>query len=151
MTMNKLRVYIPAIFLGALLVTNACQRDDYELGPLVAPGNVAVTYEILGADADNPFGDGTGAVNFTATADDEITFNYDFGDGKDNSIAPDGKVSHIFSKNGIHTYNVTVFAIGTGGISSVGNPDGGLDRFLILLFHIERDSQVIEKDSHVWL
>ncbi len=79
-----------------------------------------MTYEIVGADAANPNGDGSGVVNFVATASNYITFNYVFGDGK-NQVAPDGKITHAFSIVGVNSYNVTVFAIGTGGISSSVN------------------------------
>jgi hypothetical protein len=116
--MKNLKSYISVILFAFILGFSSCQEDNYELGELIAPTNVSVTYQIVGLDEENPNGDGTGIVNFTATAENAITFNYEFGDGKDNSIAPDGKVSHMFSKNGVNTYNVTVYAIGTGGITS---------------------------------
>ena len=65
-----------------------------------------------------PMGMAVALVNFTATANNAITFNFDFGDGKDSQIAADGKITHQFSINGVNTYNVTVFAVGTGGITS---------------------------------
>jgi len=114
----KNSIYILGVLVGLLFTMNACQKDDYKLGELIAPTDVSLTYEIVGADAENPDGDGSGVVNFTATANHQITFNYEFGDGKDNQIAPDGKTSHQFSVNGINSYNVTVYAIGTGGIAS---------------------------------
>lgn len=97
---------------------SGCQKDNYELGALVAPSNVNLTYEIVGVDAEHPNGDGSGMVNFTATASNQITFNYEFGDGKDNQISADGKTTHLFSINGTNNYNVTVYAVGTGGITS---------------------------------
>ena len=114
---KKGQLIILALSVLTLAMT-ACLEDNYELGQLVTPTNVTLTYEIEGADSENPYGDGSGIVNFTATADNEITFNYSFGDGKDNQIAPSGKVTHQFSKTGVHKYNVTVTAVGTGGISS---------------------------------
>lgn len=116
--MIKISKYITIILIGITTVFSGCQQDKYELGELITPGNVELNYNIVGVDGENPYGDGSGVVNFVATADNEITFNYLFGDGKDNKIAPDGTVSHQFSKNGINKYNVTVIAVGTGGISS---------------------------------
>lgn len=110
--------YILVAFIGLLFIMNSCQKDDYKLGDLIAPANVTLTYEIEGANAENPYGDGSGIVNFTATADHEITYTFDFGDGKDKQIAASGKTSHLFSTNGINLYNVTVSTVGTGGISS---------------------------------
>ena len=109
---------ILVILIGMLVIFGSCQKDEYELGELKTPVNVELTYEIVGVDNDNPYGDGSGLVNFIASADNEITFNYMFGDGKDNKIAPDGTISHQFSKTGVNIYDVTVIAVGTGGISS---------------------------------
>lgn len=110
--------YIVIFLLGIQLVFSGCEEDNYELGELITPTNVDVTFELVGVDSENPYGDGSGIVDFMATADNEITFNYIFGDGKDNEIAADGKISHQFSKNGVNTYNVTVIAVGTGGVSA---------------------------------
>jgi len=116
--MKKYSAYISAFLVGLVLVLNSCQEDDYELGELIQPTNVNLTYLITGADDTHPNGDGSGIVTFTATADDAITFNYTFGDGKDSEISPGGEISHYFSINGVNTYDVTVYAIGTGGMSS---------------------------------
>jgi hypothetical protein len=115
--MKKISQYILAALTGLLFITSGCQKD-YEMGDLITPTNVNLSFEIVGADAENPNGDGSGLVNFTATADNAITFNFDFGDGKDSQIAADGKITHQFSINGVNTYNVTVYAVGTGGITS---------------------------------
>jgi hypothetical protein len=110
--------YIVILLLGFQLVFSGCEEDNYQLGELITPTNVDVTFELVGADSENPYGDGSGVVNFSATADNEITFNYIFGDGKNNEIAADGNIAHQFSKNGVNTYNVTVIAVGTGGVSA---------------------------------
>lgn len=110
--------YILFVVVSVLLTFTGCQEDNYKLGELVAPSNVTLSYELVGADDANPYGDGSGEVKFTATADNEITFNFDFGDGKDNQIAQNGQVTHMFSKNGVNTYEVTAIAVGTGGITS---------------------------------
>jgi len=114
--MTKISRYILLLFVSVFLTHTSCLEDNYTLGELIAPANVTLTYEIVGADTNNPYGDGSGVVNFSATAEQYITFNFMFGDGKDNKIAHSGKVTHQFSVNGINTYNVTVLAVGTGGI-----------------------------------
>ena len=116
--MKYLKQYILATVIVLLLASGGCQKDDYTMGALITPTNVTLTYEIVGADADNPYGDGSGQVNFTATANNAITYNFEFGDGKDSEIAADGEVSHVFSLNGVNSFNVTVFAVGTGGLQS---------------------------------
>ena len=110
--------YILITLIATLFIFSSCQKDDYEIGALVTPSNVNLSYEIVGVDAENPYGDGSGIVNFVATADNKITYNFEFGDGKDNEISANGIISHPFSKNGVNTYNVVLYAIGTGGITS---------------------------------
>ncbi len=116
--MKNYNKYITIMVFGLLLLFAGCQKDNYELDPLITPTNVELTYEIVGVDGENPYGDGSGTVVFTASADNEITYNFLFGDGTDNKVAPDGIVTHQFSKTGVNLYNVTVSAVGTGGISA---------------------------------
>lgn len=116
--MKRYNQYIAVMLIVLFAIAISSCQKEYQLGDLVAPSNVNLTYEIVGADAENPNGDGSGQVNFTATADHVITFNFDFGDGKNSQISPDGKISHVFSITGTKLYNVTVFAVGTGGITS---------------------------------
>jgi beta-glucanase (GH16 family) len=115
--MLKYYRYISIIFMSLVVLFSACE-DDYELGKLTVPTNVTVSFEVVGVDEANPNGDGSGMVNFTATADNEITFNYIFGDGTNSEVAPDGKIMHRFSKPGVNIYTVTVVAVGSGGLSS---------------------------------
>ncbi len=105
-------------FLSLALVFSSCEKENYEFGDIVVPTNLAISYEIVGANASKPNGDGTGVVNFTSTADNEITFRYDFGDNTDTKVSSSGVISHQFSLNGFNTYSVTVIASGKGGISS---------------------------------
>lgn len=116
--MKKYIKYIPVFLVALLFIISSCQKEDYKLGKLVAPSNVNLTYVITGVDTENPYGDGSGEVTFAASADNEITYNYEFGDGKNGQIAADGSTSHVFSTTGVNMYNVTVSAIGTGGITS---------------------------------
>lgn len=104
----------------ALLVTTlfTCQDDDQEFGEIIVPTNINITYEIVGQDMDNPNGDGSGLVNFTASADDAITFRYEFGDGTDVEVAPSGSITHRFNVTGVNPYTVTVIASGRGGVAS---------------------------------
>ncbi|MCO4821347.1 MAG: PKD domain-containing protein [Flavobacteriaceae bacterium] len=109
--------YILGFFLSLALVTS-CQDDDYVFGELVTPSNVSISAQIVGADADNPNGDGSGFVNFETTSENAITYSYNFGDGTDVAVSATGNISHRFSVTGLNSYVVTVIASGTGGISS---------------------------------
>ena len=109
--------YILISFTCLLLVT-ACQDDEGTVGDIVAPSNVAMSAEIVGVDANNPNGDGSGLVNFTTTSNGAITYRYDFGDNTDVVVAPSGTITHQFSLTGLNSYTVTVMASGIGGITT---------------------------------
>lgn len=104
-------------FCTVLLVTMSCQDEDLKIGDLTVPTNIQVTTEIVGVDSNNPNGDGSGFVNFSAQADNTITYIYNFGDDSDN-VATTGSVTHRFTKVGVNPYTVTVTASGAGGVQS---------------------------------
>lgn len=116
--MKKINQYITIVLVGLLFSVSGCQQDDYELGDIEVPTSLELTYEIVGVTDTTLYGDGSGEVVFTASADNEITFNFEFGDGADSKIAPDGTLSHVFTKTDTNTYNVTVYAVGTGGVTT---------------------------------
>lgn len=113
--MKTIKYYIT--FVLALITLMSCEEDNYEVGDIIAPSNIKLSYEIVGEDSNNPGGDGSGLVNFTATADNTITYIYNFGDNTD-AVAASGVTSHRFSKVDTNTYTVTVIASGTGGSQS---------------------------------
>lgn len=100
-----------------LLLLFGCTREQYSFGDIVAPSELEVTANIAGATADNPTGDGSGLVDFSATAKDAITFKYVFSDGT-TAVAPSGKVSKRFTQVGVNTYTVSVIASGTAGVAT---------------------------------
>lgn len=114
--MKKIQFLIKTFFIAFAILLTACEQESYEFGDIINPSNIELSAEIVGANAENPNGDGSGVVNFTASADDAITFKYVF-DGSD-AMAPSGKKTYNFSETGLHIYTVTVVALGTGGVGS---------------------------------
>ena len=119
--MKKIK-YIIA-FLSLAFVFNACEEENYEFGDIIAPSNVEITYEIVGKDAANPDGDGSGTIIFNVTADNAITYKF-VKDGTV-SISPLGSKSYNFvSTTGpvgtfdVVTVTVSAVALGTGGVST---------------------------------
>ena len=110
--------YIITVLFAIVFTFIGCQEENKEFGDLITPTNITLSYEVVGQDAENPNGDGSGIVNFSATANDAITFIYSFGDNTNNASAPNGASSHRFTRTGISSYNVTVIASGKGGITS---------------------------------
>ena len=110
----KYKLLIP--ILGLVLIFSSCQDDDYTFGELTAPANIDLNWDIVGADASNPNGDGSGAVTFTAKADNATAYHIVV--QNITKLAKGGSISHNFTELGLVTYPVTVIAFGTGGASS---------------------------------
>ena len=118
--MKKITHNISVFFL-LLVGFTSCQEESYEVGELIAPTNLNVSVEIVGQDDNNPNGDGSAVVVFTATSDNEINYQFNFGDGR-TAVSPTGIVEHRYSANvGVYTYNVVVNATGTGGLGTSTN------------------------------
>ena len=61
--MKKLKnIYI--ILFSLMTVLYGCQENEYEFGEIVSPTDIVITAEIVGADADNPYGDGSRFCKF---------------------------------------------------------------------------------------
>ncbi|SDR87312.1 Glycosyl hydrolases family 16 [Polaribacter sp. KT25b] len=114
--MKKIKnIYI--VLFSLITVFYSCQENKYEVGEIVVPSNLAISLEVVGQDASNPNGDGTGFVVFTATSDDVINYQFDFGDGK-KDVEPTGVITHRYTEVGVNSYTVIVNATGTGGLST---------------------------------
>lgn len=108
--------------LLALLFTvfafSACKKAEYNIGDIVAPTNLVLTATVVGVDAANPFGNGTGKVNIVIKADNALTYKIDFGDGNAAQMVPSGVITYKYGAPGTAEYNITVNAIGTAGSTS---------------------------------
>lgn len=112
---NLKYIYYSALTVFVLFISS-CQEEDQEFGDLTAPTNIQISVDIVGSDSENPNGDGSGVVNFLATADDAISYQYTYNGATES--APNGAKSYNFSTLGLNTYTITVTAFGRGGISS---------------------------------
>jgi len=110
--------YILIALFGSFLILGSCQKDQYDLGDLAKPTNLNVSYTIVGQDSEHPYGDGSGLVEFAVSANNAISYYIDFDDNKDRKVVPGGTYTNQFSMNGVNTYNVMVYAVGTGGITT---------------------------------
>ena len=99
-------------FINFLIITFlavSCQEDDLQLDTILVPTNLSITTDITT--------DGSGMVTFMTTADNAITYEYNFSDGS-SAVAPSGEYTKRFTRTGLNTYLVTVVAYGKGGVSS---------------------------------
>jgi len=111
--MKNILIFVIATSIAFL----GCQDDDFSIGDIIAPSNIVITTEVVGVDSENPFGDGSGFVNFKATADDVISFKFNYGDGI-TQVIPTGEVSKRYTAVGVNTFDVVVTAIGAGGLAT---------------------------------
>lgn len=119
--MKRIRNIITFVALSSLILLG-CQDDDNSIGNIVAPSNIVIDVEIIGADAENPNGDGSGLVNLRVTADNVISYKFAYGDGT-TQIVPTGEFTKRYTSVGLNTYNFVVSAIGTGGLSTTATTE----------------------------
>lgn len=115
--------YIIGIVLTMVIIITSCKEDTYEFGDLIAPSNIVINTEIIGQSADNPNGDGSGAVNITLAADNAITYHIGYSKLNDYGnvtykVLASGVASRKFTDPGVNTYRISVIAFGVGGLSS---------------------------------
>jgi len=94
----------------------SCQDEEYSFGEIIAPSNIQINSEIVGADTTNPNGDGSGVVNFTTYADNAISYKYIVNGAQTLSLS--GSATINFSTLGLNSYTVTVVVAGTAGVTS---------------------------------
>lgn len=108
---------ILSLSLVILIGFSSCKKDKYTLGDLKTPTGLTLSATVLGANATNPNGDGSGKVSIAASANNAITYNIDFGDGTKQTVY-NGTITYKYNNPGTYEYNITVNAVGTGGILS---------------------------------
>ncbi len=106
-----------ALFLLAV-VFSSCKKAEYTLGDIITPTGLTLNTVVVGTDAANPFGNGTGKVDIKVTATNAITYKIDFGDGTAPQMVPSGIITYKYGNPGTAEFNITVNAIGTAGVMS---------------------------------
>ncbi|MEL1245057.1 glycoside hydrolase family 16 protein [Flavobacterium sp. DGU11] len=107
-------------FLMLLVLVTSCQDDDTKFGDIVAPTNLAFTYDVVGKSAEFPNGDGSGKVVLRATADNAISFKYMIQGGGEATVAG-GVYPYTVTAQGVNSYEVVVIAYGKGGVATTAS------------------------------
>lgn len=100
--------YITGMILALLISTASCGKNDKAPPAKVAPANLVLKAVV---NTDN-----SGAVTFTAVAENAVSYDYDFGNGSTKTVA-DGVVSYTYSGSGQQTYTVKVTAKSKDGLT----------------------------------
>lgn len=132
MNKNKFIKLSSLIFLFSLFLFS-CKEDEYSLGELTKPSNLVITAKVVGQDASNPYGDGSGVVNITAKADNALAYKIGYQEVANINASPTFEVmpgsevgasaTKKFNKLGNVAYRITVIAYGKGGTSTVTTKD----------------------------
>jgi beta-glucanase (GH16 family) len=101
----KQKLWFPALLTGVFLISG-CSKEDDTSG--LAPSNLIITSDISS--------DGSGNVSFTAVADNAVSYDFDFGNGEFKQKTS-GSASSKYLIGGTNTYNVTVTAYNSTGLS----------------------------------
>jgi beta-glucanase (GH16 family) len=112
---NKLTI-IGILFLMLISCGGSSDNDD----PIIIepeeiiPTNLQVTITIVGADTNNPNGDGSGIIQCSATATNAVSYGYRFGNG--NIIeSTSGNLEYTYTNKGVNNEIVYVFAFSSTG------------------------------------
>lgn len=60
-----------------LVTINGCSEKEYAMGDLTAPTDLVITTEVVGQNAANPNGDGSGDVKITVSAKNALSYKVD--------------------------------------------------------------------------
>jgi beta-glucanase (GH16 family) len=89
------------LLLFSYFVQASCKKNSDAPPAGIAPTNLVVNAVVST--------DGSGKVSFTATADNAVSYEYDFGDGSLLTV-PSGVTEHVYTKEGSNPYTVKVTA-----------------------------------------
>ena len=84
-------ITIKRSFIALFLLTvvfSSCKKAEYNIGDIITPTGLALNTVVVGTDAANPFGNGTGKVDITVTAANALSYKIDFGDGTAPQLVP---------------------------------------------------------------
>ena len=137
-----------ALFLVFSVTLTACKKQEYSFGDLVNPSGLTLTTAVVGVDASNPNGNGTGRVTITAAATGALTYQIDFGDGV-KQVVPSGTLTYKYNNPGTNAYTITVNAVGTGG--SLSTISKRVTVFVAFQIPTEIVSALTGSGSKVWV
>ena len=107
-------IKLASIFLFVMALSCSGGSDDIGSSndndqSVIIPSNLVLTIDVLGADSNFPFGDGSGVIQCTATATDAVKYGFKFNNG-DEIESLSGNLEFTFTNEGTNSHIVYVFA-----------------------------------------
>ena len=101
-----------AVICSLLCISNSCSSGDPESNTAVS--NLQVEVSLVGANEQEPHGDGSGVVHVTATANNAVRYAFRFGNGEVQE-SDSGTIEYTFPETGTNTTNVVAWAYSESG------------------------------------
>ena len=103
------KIFLPIFLFSMLLISCGGGSDDNDSIDTSTPSNLTLTANLVGANTNNPNGDGSGTVIFNFSADNATSYKINFGNG-DTADTSSNSISYTYTGGGITNYNVFVSA-----------------------------------------
>ncbi|KUO68207.1 MAG: hypothetical protein APF83_00305 [Lutibacter sp. BRH_c52] len=103
------KILLPVFLFSILLFSCGGGSDDSDPIDTSTPSNLMLTANLVGANTNNPNGDGSGKVIFNFSADNANSYKINFGNG-DTAETSSNSISYTYTGGGISNYNVFVSA-----------------------------------------
>ncbi len=117
--LTGLSVYFSILMCSFALIS--CSGDSGGNGGAnpanTKPSNLVISAVVVGANTQNPNGDGSGIVNFSLSATNATSYKITFGNG-DSKDVTDGNVSYTYLASGTNTYTIYVSAYNSSNFIS---------------------------------
>ena len=99
------------VLLGMVQACSGSSDDAIIIEPVnVIPSNLSVDVSVVGADSSNLYGDGSGVVNFTATASNAVKYGFII-DNEAEQQSANGNYQYSFNNiEGVENHEITVIA-----------------------------------------
>ena len=110
---TKTLLVLTVMFLSFLSCSSSDNNEDNEPK---TPTNLSITGVKVGADGNNPNGDGSGIVNFTITATNATSYRVLI--NNETIELTQNTFSYTFTERGTHSYNIIVSAYNAAGFAS---------------------------------
>jgi len=144
------RILLVVSFVLTLLFScggGGTDEDDPYVPPIyttvINPSNLTLNITIVGADATNPNGDGSGLIQCTASATDAVSYGFRFGTGAEIESST-GSIEFTYTDKGTNIYTVYVYAYSSTGHSINTSKEITIyvtpDTFSTLIFYDEFDT-----------
>jgi hypothetical protein len=100
--------------LISTLFFNSCSASYSKLDNVYeTPSNLAISAAVVGANAQNPNGDGSGTVNFSISATNATSYKILLGNGETKELT-NGNFTYTYTTAGTNTYVIYVSAYNSG-------------------------------------